>query len=136
MCILEWWFYFLGVNFEHVLKMVVTTKFIWNFLTNIASKRKSDNTRTMIFFKVNFQKILKTPVKPNFYVPNKAVYEEKNTLMFLIEYHFSFLSINSTCFQQIHSMVITPKHRWTSLAYHIKHIFLIILILILSMTNS
>ena len=38
-------------------------------------------------------------VKPNFYVPNKVVYEEKNTLMFLVEYQFSFLSINSTCSQ-------------------------------------
>ena len=68
-------------------------------MQNIASKRKSDDTRTMIFFYGQFSNILKMLVKSNFYVPNKAVYEEKNTLMFLVEYHFYFLSINSTCFQ-------------------------------------
>ena len=70
------------------------------FVQNIASKRKCCDIGIMIFlFRVNFQTFKKMLVKPNFYVPNKIVYEEKNTLMFLVEYHFFFPSINSTCSQ-------------------------------------
>jgi len=53
-------FNFLGVNFEHVLKMAVTTKIYYKiFVQNIASKRKSDDTGTMIFFLGSIFKLIK-----------------------------------------------------------------------------